>query len=576
MTTAFRSQVVFLIVLLASICANAQLQDQPRTRTTPAIVQVETKTGEISGRVVNENGQPLANADIYVRPRRPQELPVASTTSRRDGVFKVSGLQPGMYAVQASLPAYNPKSPDSRSTVNNTSDAVTFVLIKGGVITGTVINSKGDPIVAIRIRVEMVLDASGQRSAPIVYESVTDDRGVYRVYGLPSGTYIVAADGGANYSPTGVNAFAIDMPTYAPSSSRETADQISVRVGEESNVDIRYRGERGNTISGIVKATRPAERGFTVTLTSSTERGPRWNNYLRQANGEFAFEGIPDGDYQLMATAYWNENKRGESELILLNVRSADIEGLELNAAPIASISGTVVLKPLKEPIAECADKRQPVFSQTTVTGWHRVTQDGKQKPQFVWRSRGMEYLNAQGKFTLQDLVASEYYFGLRFSAQQWYLQSVVFTPPTPDGKPTDVSRSWTTVKPGDQLSGLTFTLAQGAAYVRGQLTLAEGQTLRKKLAAYLVPAEAKEAEDSLRYFAGSVDNEGRFWLSNVAPGRYWLVVQPGTDDTRYDASKIRLPDSAEARSLLRHAAEQKKTELELKPCQELTFRLPL
>jgi hypothetical protein len=576
MTTAFRSQVVFLIVLLSSIDAGAQVQDQPRTRTTPAIVQVETKTGEISGRVVNENGQPLANADIHVRPRRPQELPVASTTSKRDGVFKVSGLQPGMYAVQASLPAYNPKSPEARPAVDNTSDSVTFVLIKGGVITGTVINSKGDPIVAIRIRVEMVLDASGQRSAPIVYESVTDDRGVYRVYGLPPGTYIVAADGGANYSPTGVNAFAIDMPTYAPSSSREAADQISVRVGEESNVDIRYRGERGNTIRGIVKATRPAERGFTVTLTSSAERGPRWDNYLRQANGEFAFEGIPDGDYQLVATAYWNENKRGESELMLLNVRSVDIEGLELNAAPIASVSGSVVLKPLKEPVAECTDNHQPQLSQTTVTGWHRVTQDGKQKPQFVWRSRGTEYPNAQGKFTLQNLVASEYYFGLRFSAQQWYLQSVVFAPPTPDGKPTDVSRTWTTVNPEAQLTGLTFTLAQGAALVRGKVTLAEGQTLPEKLVVYLVPAEVKQAEDALRYFASPVNSEGNFWLNNIVPGRYWMVAQPGTDDTRYDSSKIRLPDSAETRSSLRHAAAQKKTELEVKPCQDLVFRLPL
>ena len=155
-----------------------------------------------------------------------------------------------------------------------TGDSVTLVLIKGGVITGTVTNSKGDPVVAIAIRVEMVTDESGRRAPAISYESMTDDRGVYRVYGLPSGTYIVAADGGANYSPTGVNAFAIDTPTYAPSSSREAADKISVRVGEEtSNVDIRYRGERGSTISGIVSGTRTGDRGFSVSLDFTSGEG---------------------------------------------------------------------------------------------------------------------------------------------------------------------------------------------------------------------------------------------------------------------------------------------------------------
>ena len=579
MTTPIRSHHrtagALLILLLSSICATAQPQRLPRTRATPTSAKVESKTGVISGRVVNESGQALVNATVWARPATPQGEPVTSAITNRDGVFKFSGLQPGSYTVNASMPAYIPKSPYSGPAVQSTGDSVTLVLIKGGVITGTVINSKGDPVIAIAIRAEMVTDDQGRRSPAIVYDSMTDDRGVYRVYGLPSGTYIVSADGGPNYSPTGVNAFAIDTPTYAPSSSREAADEISVRVGEEtSSVDIRYRGERGNTISGIVKGTRIGDRGFSVTLTSLAERGPRWDNSFQGTNGEFAFEGIPDGDYHLIATAYWNDRDRGLSDSIVLNVQGADVEGIELTAAALASISGTVVLKELKEPVAECHDKRRPQFWETTITAWHRVTQGAKKKPQFVWRARASESPNAQGNLTLRDLAASEYYFGVRLPGQPWYLQSVAFVPATPAGKPTDATRSWTTVKPGDQLSGLTFTLAQGAALVRGQITLAEGQTLPEKLSVYLVPAEAAQAEEPLRYFAAPVSTAGDFWLSNVMPGRYWMLAQPGSDDTRTEASKIRLPDAAEIRSLLRHAAEQKKAEIELKPCQDVTFQL--
>ena len=544
----------------------------------PGYAKVETKTGNISGSVVTESGQPLANVEVLVRPATREGLPITKLTTSREGAFKVNGLAPGSYTVSAEMPAYHPKSPPSHPVVQNSGDSVTLVFIKGGVVTGTVTNSKGDPIVAIAVRVEMVADDSGRSyHSGISYESVTDDRGVYRVYGLPSGTYIVSADGSPNYSPTGVNAFAADMPTYAPSSSRETADQISVRVGEEtSNVDISYRAERGSTISGIVRGTRTGNRGFSLTLTSLAEKGPRWNKYFQDTNGEFAIEGIPDGEYHLVATAHWNDRERGLSETMVLNVRSADIEGIELSATALASITGRVVLKQLKEPVAECTDKRQPQFSETSATAWYRVLESGKKKPQFVLRARGSETPNAQGNFTLRDLAAGEYYFDTRVPGQQWYLQSIAFVPAAPGGEPTDVTRSWTTLKPGDQLSGLTFTLAQGAALVRGEITLTEGQTLPDKLTVYLVPAEAGQAEDPLRYFAAPVSTAGNFWLSNIMPGRYWMLAQAGTEDTRSEMSKLRLPDAAKTRSSLRHDAEQTKTVIELKPCQDVTFRLPL
>jgi hypothetical protein len=111
---------------------------------------------------------------------------------------------------------------------------------------------------------------------------------------------------------------------------------------------------------------------------------------------------------------------------------------------------------------------------------------------------------------------------------------------------------------------------------VRGRIRLAEGQSLPDKFTVYLVPAEAAQAAETLRYFAAPVNTDGFFWLHNVAPGRYWMLAQPGSDDTRREVSKIRLPDAAETRSSVRHAAEQGKTEIELKPCQDVTFRLPL
>lgn len=566
---------VLLILLLASLCATAQSGSQP------AYAKVDSKTGAITGRVVNENGQPHVNVDVVVRPVTPEGLPVTHTTTNRDGVFKLSGLAPGSYHVSAAVPAHIPKSPAAGPVVFKAGDLVTLVLTKGGVVTGTVTDPKGDPVVGIGVRVRMVSDESGRRYADAhrYYENMTDDRGVYRVYGVPTGTYVVSADGSVEDRSSfriSVNGFAKDLPTYAPSSNREGAEEISVRIGEEvSNVDIRYRGERGSTISGIVNGLADDNRGIRVALTSLVEGGPWWDNQSQEASREFTLEGIPDGDYHLAATAYWSDGTRRQSESILLNVRGADIEGLELTAAPLASINGRVVLEPLKSPPSQCTEKRQPQFSEMSITAWHRVTEGTRKKPQFVWRAGGVTP-NAEGTLKFSDVAASEYYFAMRFSTQQWFLQSIAFAPPTPNGKSIDATRTWTTVKPGDKLSGLTFTLAQGAGLIRGETSLAEGQTLPEKTIAFLVPAEPESADEVLRYFAVPVNAEGRFWLNNVAPGRYWMLAQRGTDDTRYEVSKVRLPDGSELRSSLRHAAEKAKTEIEIKPCQDVAFRLPL
>ena len=565
---------VLLVLLPASFCAIAQTPS-------PATAKVDTKTGAITGRVVNENGQPHVNVDVWVRPDTPEGLPATHATTNRDGVFKLSGLERGSYSVSAAVPAHIPKSPEARPVVFKDGDLVTLVLIKGGVVTGTVTDVKGEPVVGIGVRVRMVSDESGRKygDAGRYYDNMTDDRGVYRVYGMPTGTYVVSADGNIEdrYSFRGVNGFAKDLATYAPSSNREGADEISVRIGEEvSDVNIRYRGERGNKISGVVNGLHDDNRGINVTLASIAEGGPRWYKQYQGGDRAFTFEGIPDGDYHLAAMAYWSDLTRRQSESIFLNVRGADVEGLELTAAPLASINGRVVLEALKALPPECTEKQPPQFSETSVTAWHRVTEGARKKPQFVWRAGGPVTLNADGNFTLSDVAASEYYFAVRFSAQQWFLQSIAFAPLAPNGKPIDATRTWTTVKPGDRLSGLTFTLAQGAGLIRGEISLAEGQTLPEKTVAYLVPAERERADEALRYLAAPVNSEGRFWLNNVAPGRYWLLAQRGTDDTRNEVSKVRLPDGAETRASLRQAAEKAKTEMEIKPCQDLTIRLPL
>jgi hypothetical protein len=459
-------------------------------------------------------------------------------------------------------------------------DSVTLTLIKGCVITGTVTSATGDPLIAIGVRAVMVRDANGRRlpAASSVRELPTDDRGVYRFYGLPVGTYVIQAGAGNDYSRTGINPYAFDVPTYAPSSSRDTAQEIAVRAGEEvANVDIRYRGERGRTVSGTVDGPTATDGAIQISLTSVIDGGSQWTwTSPREGERKFSFYGVADGDYSILAQSYV-EGFRLLSELRQIKVKGADIGGLALVTKPMGQITGRFVLDASKPP--ECSDKRAPVFKELTVAAWHKDDEAAKSLPAFVWGLGAPVPADADGNFLLRNLAPGQYYFVARSSAKYWYLQSILFPPAAPGvrAKPVDATHVWTNLKLGEKVSGLIITLAQGAGSLRGQLVLAEGAQRPPRLFAYLVPAEREKADEILHFFAAPVSPDGAIALNNIAPGRYWIVAQPAIDETVPPLTKLRLPNEIELRAKLRREAEAAKTEIEFKPCQNITdFQLTL
>jgi hypothetical protein len=96
---------------------------------------------------------------------------------------------------------------------------------------------------------------------------------------------------------------------------------------------------------------------------------------------------------------------------------------------------------------------------------------------------------------------------------------------------------------------------------------LGEGETLPEKLFVYLVPAEQESVDEVLRFYGAAVNPDGKITVSNLAPGRYWLLARTGLDG---GLTKLRVPDATETRAKLRREAEVEKTEIELKPCQNL------
>jgi protocatechuate 3,4-dioxygenase beta subunit len=569
---------LLLLAFVISALAQSQQDESQSPRT----------AGVITGTVVNESGQPLVGAVVSVRAYGALGQGRIATTDT-EGRFKVSGLDPLTYIVSASYPTYvpTPRDPDStQAPYYRVGDSVRIQLMRGGVITGSVTTPTGDPLVAVRVQAAMIRDAAGKplRYGPSFRDRLTDDRGIYRIYGLSPGTYVVLAGGAGGFPDMNSAVYETASPTFAPSSTRDTAMEINLQPGVEvSNIDIRYRAEPGHVISGTAIDPSSAAPGFGIYLTPIYNGEPQWPIFSYQQPGSrgYSFFGVSDGDYDITAQASYPTGDVALSEPRRVRVAGADVTGIDVTVKLLGSISGHITLEDSKAP--ECQGKRRPLLGETLISPWHNDKNSSKDQPQFGWALGSPTLPDNQGDFVLRNLAPGQYRFHTKPFAKYWYLKSILLksagaaAAKATSTRTVDAARNWTAVGSGVRVSGLTITLAAGAASLKGQIKLAEGQKMPAKPFVYLVPAEPEKAEDILRYFASPVEPDGTFMLSNLPPGRYWTLAKALPETESAVLSKLRLPDETEARNKLRQEASLARTETEFKPCQNITgYSLPL
>ena len=176
-----------------------------QTRDTKPIASQPAGGGSISGIVMQDDG-PARLARVSVRGSAINGERVV--LSGDDGLFVVDHLPPGAYQVYVTKPAYlpmyygatRPARGPGTSVVLDGRKAVTdlkVTLTRGAVVTGAVFDTEGQPAANVRVQMMAVQIVDGERvlaSVPVSGTMLTDDRGMFRVYGVRSGTYVMVAN----------------------------------------------------------------------------------------------------------------------------------------------------------------------------------------------------------------------------------------------------------------------------------------------------------------------------------------------------------------------------------------------
>lgn len=597
----------------------AQQAGQPK----PQTQNESSKPGSIKGRVIGEDGEPLAEVQVFAiaigragERRLPGGNAPTEAITDEEGNFEIADLPPASYSISAFVPGYVAPPPDEESGLGiyRIGDFANIALIKGGVITGKITNANGEALTGVNVSAIRVADVNGENEDQALPQGFgrnwrTDDRGVYRIYGLAPGTYIVQA-GSANRNRPGGNPlspYSEDAPTYYPSSARDAAIPLAVSAGSEiGGIDIRYRAEKGRAISGqvISKASNYAANNtglnFSATLIALTLPGTDsvvattsliarpftrpfggGGRNSQSESASFVFYGIPDGEYEISARR--NGFGANESDAIAapkrISVRGSDVSGIQLSLAPLALLGGSVVLE--KSPIA-CPIERRSSVQEILLTVERDEAVPPKENSLVLLNPLRPAAPTAAGEFAFRNLESGRWRLLAKLPDEFWFVRSInlpVKATATAARKTiaataavanlsgvANVGRNGLTVKSGEKLNGLTVAISEGAAGLKGNLVAGEGKKISGGYTVHLIPAEKESADDILRYAQINASSEGAFRFKNIAPGRYYLLAKP-----LKDSQAIR-PESWDQnlRAALRREAESQGQMIELQSCQRI------
>jgi hypothetical protein len=623
--TLARVALLLLLTLSSFVCVHAQtVRAAPAPAPTPEKARPK---GSITGRVVGEDGEPLAGARVQAQSSQARGgVAVGMTITNADGTFKIENLVRAPYVVSAYMPGYFDTSyleyERGQRVFHRLGESMTLTLARGGVITGRVTDARGDAAAGVRVNMVRVRTLDGRPVREVnrfmnSLERQTDDRGVYRNYGLLPGIYVVSAAGHYSQNSFEAVAHSEEAPTFYPSTTRDAAAEITLHAGEElSDIDIRLRADRGHIISGTVVGITDAShagQATSIALISSdtTEYHAQVFIYGRAEQGGFAFDSLTDGEYDLVAERYATDGwHKLAASTRRVRVKGADVTGLRITLDPLGSISGRLVFESAPTPEAKpttnatkssttdvklanadaksstddtkaaCVGSAETLYGEAAVVMRRESAGAGRVPPANEPSTLEISPED-NGEFAFRGLAAGAYRLEFRLG-EGYFVTSMrrgaqVSTASKAAGGITQAEGASVRLQQGEEASGLVVTAAYGAASLKGRVNLpaCEGCAL-ERIRVYLVPQERERAEDLLRYAEAAIvrDGTGAFSLEGLAPGRYSLVALAEAPQKQKEQAALFL--DAEGRARLRREADASGVAVTLAPCQRVDdFSLP-
>ncbi len=496
------------------------------TLASPLLAQVPPREGTatVSG-LVTLKGEPARNVSVALQPATQYNQRDTLRAKTDDaGRFRFDRVKAGRYVLGAIAPGFvapseNQFGPQGKTiNVSDGENAEVEIALKlGGVITGRVTDTRGNPIVGESIGLAKLNDQGKlerQFLGPNGMFYGTDDRGIYRIYGLSAGRYQVSigfAQAPNSITMTSARVF-FPMTYYPDATDQSQAKAVEVTEGREtSGIDIIVGGlkknfdvagkvtyaETGQPVSGV-------EIGYGVVSSSDkTSLGPSAkNNFRTDSAGEFRMQNVLPGKYVAFAQPEKDDNSY--SEPVAFEITDEDIGGLELKLHRGSTLSGVATLESAADPAI--TNKIAALRFYFNVRSQVLTARD----------DRSPITLSPNGSFAVKGLPPGKASFSIypNEAAKGFSILRI-----ERDGVP---QRDGIQVNSGEQITGVRLVLGYGTGVVRGQVQIVGGAL--PETVALLVGARSPDTGNTVGRVSQMAPN-GTFRIESLPPGELEIYV---------------------------------------------------
>lgn len=488
----------------------------------------------VSGRVTS-NGKPAREVPVVLIPSEYTGVarqPVAKGSTDEEGRYRLANVPPGRYYLTAVSPGYVFAEAGASGwhpgkvinvAAGDELKGLDFTLVRGGVVTGRVTDSDGRPVIE---EVVTLIPADARERKEKQYArtvaAATDDRGVYRAWGVTPGRYLVYAGRSKddNFRRGGFYDVGAFYPqTFYPSVTDESqARVVEVAAGGEADeVDITLslsKLSKTFTARGrVVDDDGRAVADVSVAVGSMTAGGRRFDGTISggaktDERGEFVVRGLLPGDWGVWASAgdiYGGGGAAGTgySDPAVFEVTDSDVSGLEIKMRRGAEVSGVLTLEGTSDPAVTAR------FRELRFGAWVNTGDASTGVPNYVSIQTG-----ADGSFRVTGLRPGRLMLDLEWPRPKGF--SLLYV--KRDGVE---QREGLEIRAGERVRNVQVAYAYGNAVIRGEVQFRGGPR----------PAGVTYAIHALRpggAIAGEpavLDSLGRFTIENLSAGEYELSM---------------------------------------------------
>ena len=330
--TALLGTIFLVIFICASVTA----------RTVPERASI---TGNVSFQ-----GKPVSKALMVAATLNSEKK---TTLTNAEGYYAIN-LSPGTYLLTIVHPQYVVDDGGFGCKLtevkNGASLTVDFSLTRGGVVSGTVEDAEGQPLVGQQVFYEIT---EQQFTKPCLVAGQagiqTDDQGAFRIFGLPSGKYRIGV-GRDNGRDIGKSAGAFRATYYPGVTEKGRAEIIDVSPGQETKLP-KFKGLASlrtfsAEVSSVDENTGNPRPGIDFDLIRVVDGAAVNRTQLKTgAASSVKIDNLAPGEYRILAPVRNGESPVSDCSSVSFQIADQDLNDITIRCgATGSSIRGRVTI----------------------------------------------------------------------------------------------------------------------------------------------------------------------------------------------------------------------------------------